>query len=137
MKSRSFASALSLAGLCAAFPTQQHQSAAPNYKFAPHVLANWSWSVGHEICSRSVDRLLKQNTDFNQVLKDTPVGTSWTDETFSGDKRIYWPEYRPTDSDDDISSDVYNIEWKRIKDQYGDSDSYSMWGYEGISFADP
>ena len=69
------------------------------------------------------------------MLKDTTLGTSWTDTAFTGDDRIYWSDYRPANWDDDLSGDVYKIEWKRIKDVF--SSGYSLWGSEDISFADP
>ena len=133
---KTFATALTLACLSAASNSILPPRSEPYYGFSPNVLASWSWDVGHEICSRSVDRLLKQNTDFNKALEDTPQGSSWTDTVFTGDDRIFWKDYRPTDKDDDISDHVDRIEWKRLKDVFSD-DKYSMWGSKGISFADP
>ena len=78
----------------------------------------------HEICSRSVDRLIHKNIDFNDVLR---ANTGyWEDETFTGWDRIWWNDYRPNGSDNDESSRYYDTEFKRLKDVF--PNDYSLWG---------
>jgi hypothetical protein len=107
------------------------------FEFAPHVL--WSNGLSHEICSRSVDRLIHRNVDFNDVLEENTG--SWTDDTFTGWESIYWDDYRPdatNDPGDDQSKRRYDVDLRRIKDVYSNSYSHSsIWGSEGITFDDP
>ena len=45
---------------------------------------------GHETCSRSVDRLLKRNVDFNDVLAANTG--DWVDESFNFPEAYFWPD---------------------------------------------
>ena len=73
--------------------------------------------LSHEICSRSVDRLLHRNTDFNIPLSENTG--SWVDPQFGPGERLYMPDNRTqrlgTQFDLESHSDM--IEWKRIKDE--------------------
>ena len=99
--------------------------------FGPQVLqttdAEASEGVTHEICSRSVDRLLKNNIDFNTVLKEDTG--EWKDETFTFPHAIFWDDMRPTSSMDDLSS--YDGFWLRMSDIF-DAEKYSLFGDNGI-----
>ena len=97
----------------------------------PHFLQA-AETVTHEICSRAVDRLLRENIDFNVVLRDKTG--DFIDTTFDYPHAIYWEDMRPSNPQDDESGkDLY---WERISDIF-DSDQYSMWGSNGIEFTDP
>ena len=109
----------------------------PRFDFAPHVLQNNpddGSGMTHEICSRAVDRALDKNIDFNTILEENS-GT-WEDETFSGWDRIFWRDYRTTDTTADESDREWDTEWARVKDVFKDP-KYSMWGSTDISFEDP
>ena len=132
-----FSTALCLAGISALAFADNPFNKSPRFEFAPHVMQKNpkdGSGMTHEICSRSVDRLLLENFDFNGPLEEN-TGT-WTDSTFSGWERIFWKDYRPTDQSLDESARKTDTEWKRIKDVFNDG-SNSMWGATGISFEDP
>ena len=128
----SFATGLSFAALTAA---KLDWTPAPRFEFAPHVLQGTAFSdLSHEICSRAVDRLLHRNVDFNEILQANTG--EWEDDTFSGWDRIFWNDYRPNSADTDESPREYDTEFKRISDVF-DDETYSLWGNNGITFADP
>lgn len=57
-----------------------------------------SESLTHEVCSRSVDRLIKQNVDFNEVLAANTG--DWIDESFNFPDVFSWSDMRVgSDSD--------------------------------------
>ena len=49
-------------------------------------------SLTHEVCSRSVDRLIKQNIDFNEVLAANTG--DWIDESFNFPDVFSWSDMR-------------------------------------------
>ena len=58
-----------------------------NYTPAPHVM-QISENLNHEICSRSVDRVLHHNFDFNSILELN--SGDWTDEQFTKENMYSW-----------------------------------------------
>ena len=59
-------------------------------------------TVNREICSRAVDRLLKDNVDFNEIIAAN-TGT-WVDETFNFPDAVFWEDMRPEYAVDDESN---------------------------------
>ena len=86
-------------------------------------------SVTHEICSRSVDRLLNKNIDFNTVLREDTG--EWTDKTFSFPDALFWEDMRPTDLGNSLSSMKDNGKWYRISDIFN-AEKFSLFGNNGI-----
>ena len=61
--------------------------------------SEWSsYGVTRDICQRSMNRLKRENIDFNEVLRAN-TGT-WADDTFSFPDAIFWKDMRPTDPRD-------------------------------------
>ncbi len=86
-------------------------------------------SVTHEVCSRSVDRVLHKNIDFNTVLREDTG--EWKDETFSFPHAIFWDDMRPNSPSDDLSSMENDGFWLRMSDIF-DAKKYSLFGDNGI-----
>ena len=57
-----------------------------------------SAGLSHEICSRSVDRALHENIDYNDVLREN-TGT-WVDDSFTFPNAFYWEDMRVAADDD-------------------------------------
>ena len=85
-------------------------------------------SVTHEICSRSVDRVLHKNIDFNTVLREDTG--EWTDKTFSFPDALFWEDMRPTDKTNSLEG-MQNNGWYRMSDIF-DAEKYSLFGGNGI-----
>ena len=91
--------------------------------------------MNREVCSRAVDRLLKNNIDFNQII-EANTGT-WVDETFNFPDAVFWKDRRPEFAVDDESERAKTITtWERISDVFP-ADSYSLWGTTAVSPKDP
>ena len=98
-------------------------------------VSDGSGELTKEICSRSVDRLLLHNVDFNEIIAANTG--EWVDETFDFPESIYWDDMRPKSSADDESNNAQNMmRWERLSDRFPASD-YSLWGTTGISAKDP
>ena len=82
------------------------------------------------MCSRSINRLLEHNTDFNQVISANTG--KWVEESFTYPDAIFWSDMRPTDPTIDESSLAEEIKWLRISDVF-DHHFYSLWGSKEIS----
>ncbi len=85
--------------------------------------------VTKEVCSRSVDRVLRKNIDFNTVLREDTG--EWKDETFSFPEAVFWDEVRPMCALNDLSNMANDAFWLRISDIF-DPKKYSLFGDNGI-----
>ena len=85
--------------------------------------------VTHEVCSRSVDRVLRNNIDFNTVLREDTG--EWKDTTFSFPHAIFWEDMRPMDYSNDLSNMKDNGFWLRMSDIF-DPEKHSLFGDNGI-----
>ncbi len=119
------ASASSTIGRYATFHAQRSLLKTTEWKNT-----EWKDQVDHEICSRSIDRLLHDNIDFNEVL-EANTG-EWTDTTFTFPDAIFWKDMRPTHPSDNESGRSSDTQWLRISDVFN-TDEFSLWGSEEIS----
>ena len=52
----------------------------------------------HDVCTRSIDRLLLDNVNFNDVLNEN--SGNWTDSTFEFPAALFWEDMRVGPADD-------------------------------------
>lgn len=97
-----------------------------------------SSGLTHEICTRSVDRMLHENVNPNDLFRESMSDPTfkWTDPTFSGVETLNWSD-----------NPMYNsLEW--LTDSYDESENsvriselfeygYSLFGQTDISVHDP
>ena len=95
----------------------------------PHVM-EYSKDLDHSICSKSVDRVLHENFDFNPILSDN-TGT-WTDEQFI-EKNIYTWEKMPAGPKSESQSVRKTDSTLRRMSEVFSADKYSLFGSSSIS----
>lgn len=86
-------------------------------------------------CSRAVNRLKNENTDYNALLAkgDEDPAFTYTDTSFEFPESIHWEEL-PSKTFS-LKPDVQDLEWRRILDVFADN-FYSMWGNGKIDVED-
>ena len=104
--------------------------AAVGASLVPYTSATDGSDLTHEICSRAIDRLLHDNVDFNEIIKENTG--EWVDETFPFPEAIFWEDMRPRSPANDESAREHDAVWRRISDIFP-PDSFSLWGKNEIS----
>ena len=100
-----------------------------NYTPVPHVM-QISENLNHEICSRSVDRVLHHNFDFNPILKLN--SGDWTDEQFTKKNMFTWDDMPAGPYSESQSDRKYDTTLRRMSEVFF-SDKYSLFGSSSIS----
>ena len=99
-----------------------------NYTPVPHVM-QISENLNHEICSRSVDRVLHHNFDFNPILKLN--SGDWTDEQFTKKEMYSW-EDMPATVDNSQKHQKDDAILYRMSEMFKGG-QYSLFGSSSIS----
>ena len=99
-----------------------------NFTQAPRVMT-FSDDLNTEICSRSVNRLLNENFDFNKILSENTG--SWTDDQFNRDNMYMWEDMRVNEKYAETAR-LSDTTLKRMSEVFP-MEKYSLFGSDSIS----